>query len=620
MVTRAAILDPQGTPPPPRFSRLSPWPAGFSLVALIFLAYLPLIHAGFIWDDDSYLLNDVALGSWRGLFFIWFHPLKAGIPQYYPLTFTTLWIEFHLFGLKPLELHVFNVLLHATSAIVLWRLLRRLEVSGSWLIAALFAVHPVHMESVAWISERKNVLSGLLYLLSLSAYLRYSPVRGRWYALSLFLFILALLSKSVTSSLPVAVLLILYWKRGSITRRDIVLLAPYFLLGAAMGIVTSWMERNVVGARGPEWNFSLAQRILIAGHALWFYAAKLYWPNPLIFTYPRWNLDTTNSTLFLYPGAAAAMVVLLWFYRKQIGRGPFVAVLFFAISLFPALGFVNVFPMRYSFVADHFQYLASIGLFTLAVGGGAYLLRRFVPNQPQIGAILAAGILVLLVSTSFARAFAFRDLQSLWRDTLAKNPGCWMAHNNLGVAYFNAKDYDRSLAEFRTAAALNPYDVESDLNAAKMELFQGTMPETIRLGRQAIEHIGPENTPDNRDFRARGWFIIGCALFREGDAAGCEDAFWTVVDNDPKNVTAHRGLAEMLEEQGDWSRALKEWEVVATLDPKNVEAHQMLAPLYAADGHYDLSTKELRLAMSQNHNLLGQINNYGKPTTRDSDQ
>jgi hypothetical protein len=594
--------------------------SALALVALVAIAYLPLNHAGFIWDDNDYLLNNLALGKLRGLYCIWFHPLIAELPQYYPLTFTTFWVEFHLFGLNPLAFHVTNVVLHTLSSIVLWRLLRRLQVPGSWFVAALFAVHPVHVESVAWISERKNCLSGLLYLLSLSAYLRFLPRHWGWYAASLGLFVLSLWSKSVTSSLPVVVLLILYWKRGSIGWRDIWPLIPFFVFGGAMGIVTSWMEKHIVGAVGPEWNITYAQRILIASHALWFYAGKLFWPYPLIFTYPRWDIYDPNLLQIAYPLGLVAVIGLLWIYRQKLGRGPLVAVLFFAITLFPALGFVDLYPMRYSFVADHFQYIASIGLLALAVGAGVTTLRRFAPHQPRAGQILAGGILVLLVSATFARGFAFRDLKSLWRDTLAKNPNAWMAHNNMGVALFDSKDYDGSLAEFRAAAALNPDDVEAWLNTARMELFRGTLRDAVAMGSHGLSYVDVDNSSVSRARRARGWFIIGCALFREGDERGCEAAFWLVVANDPNYLAAHAALAEMLEDQRDWRGAIKEWQIVERLGPKYLEAHQMLAPLYAAQGRYDLSTKELHLAMSLNRSLAAQIDAAKSAATPEPDR
>ncbi len=161
---------------------------------------------------------------------------------------------------------------------------------------------------------------------------------------------------------------------------------PFFVAGAALALVTSWLERTHVGASGPDWALSVLDRCLIAGRALWFYAGKLLWPANLTFIYPRWQVDPGVWWQWLFPLMAVAMVTILWSLRERIGRGPLVAVLFFAGTLFPALGFANVYPMRYSFVADHFQYLASAGLIALAAAG----LTKILPARAVRGAVAAA--------------------------------------------------------------------------------------------------------------------------------------------------------------------------------------------------------------------------------------
>ncbi|HOW19171.1 MAG TPA: O-GlcNAc transferase, partial [Phycisphaerae bacterium] len=340
-------------------------PAAAGLLLLALAVYIPAMRGGFVWDDDDYVTENRTLRSLDGLGRIWFD-IRA-TPQYYPLVFTSFWLEYHLWDSRPGGYHVVNILLHGTSAVLLWLVLRRLAVPGAWFAAAVFAVHPVHVESVAWITERKNVLSGVFYLSAALVWLRFAgldcpraaePRRRSLYAIGLFLFACALLSKSVTASLPAALLLVLWWKRGRIARGDFLPLVPFFALGAVMGLITAWVERHHVGAEGAEWALSAAERCLIAGRALWFYAAKLIWPVRLTFIYPRWPIDSGVWWQYLYPIAAVAAIGLLWGLRRRIGRGPLVAVLFFAITLAPALGFFDVYPMRYSFVADHFQYHA----------------------------------------------------------------------------------------------------------------------------------------------------------------------------------------------------------------------------------------------------------------------
>lgn len=590
------------------------WLAGGAIVALTLLAYLPLIHAGFIWDDNYYVTKNTALQSGEGLVRIWFAPRDV-VPQYYPMTVTTFWMEYQMWGLRPLGFHIVNVLLHAGSAVVLWRLLRRLGVPGCWMAAAIFAVHPVHVESVAWITERKNILSGFFYLLALSAYLRYALPRAtellagrRWYFVSLLLFVLALFSKTVTSSLPAAVLLILYWKRGKIVLKDVVPLVPFFVAGIAMGSITSWMERHIVGADGPEWQFTLAQRILIAGRALWFYVGKLAWPDGLCFIYPRWVVDPHSPRLILFPALAAASVIALWLLRRRLGRGPVVAVLFFAGTLFPALGFVNVYPMRFSFVADHFQYLASIGLIVLAVGVVGHLLRRFAPDRPRAGAILGGVVLASLMATTFARVPAFTSLETLWTDTLATNPDCWMAHNNMGIVYFERNDLDDAMKQYTAALELMPRYIEAGINLATAESAAGRQPEAIRQAQATLGYIGPDDSPVNLTNRSRCWYAIGVAYLRESDAQEADTAFENVVANDPKNTYAHIALAELMQNRGDSAGATKEWEIVTDLKPDNAKAHAMLANLYYASGRIDLAKQEYSSAIAADPDIFNEIN------------
>ncbi|HUI05697.1 MAG TPA: O-GlcNAc transferase, partial [Verrucomicrobiae bacterium] len=320
------------------------------VVALTVVAYLPVRNAGFVFDDHDSVTDNRSLRTLAGLGRIWTDP-RASF-QYYPLTYTSFWAEYHLWGLRPAGYHEVNVLLHAVNAVLVGVLLTRLGVPGAWLAALLFALHPVQVESVAWISERKNVLCGLFYLSSLLAYLRFGeePQR-RWgfYALSLGLFVCALWSKTSAVSMPFAVLLLLWWKQGRVRRREVVALIPFVAAGAALGLVTAWVEIHRAGAHGPEWQMSLLERCLVAGRVVWFYAGKLLWPYPLMVIYPRWHIDSGVWWQYLFPCGAAAVVVALWRWRDRLGKAPLVGVAFFAGSLVPVPAFINIAFMRYSY-------------------------------------------------------------------------------------------------------------------------------------------------------------------------------------------------------------------------------------------------------------------------------
>ena len=305
---------------------------GWLLVLMTVVAYLPAFQAGFIWDDDQHVTENLTLRTFSGLGQIWGQ--TSATPQYYPLVHTSFWLEYHLWELNPMGYHVDNVLLHALAAVLLWRALVRLRAPGAWLAAGIFALHPVTVESVAWVTERKNVLSAVFYFAAALAWWRWddpSAAGGRvpgggtrptgWYIIAFALFVAALLSKTVTCSLPAALLLVIWWKRGRLTAGDVLPLLPFFGVGAGLGLLTSWLERTHVGAAGPEWAFSFFDRCLIAGRALWFYAGELCWPVNLMFSYPRWEINAGVWWQWLYPAAALAVVAGLWGRRRRWAAG-----------------------------------------------------------------------------------------------------------------------------------------------------------------------------------------------------------------------------------------------------------------------------------------------------------
>src|SRR5262245_14207711 len=348
-----------------------------ALVIVTFAAYGPSLANGYIWDDDDYVTENLVLRSPTGIFDVW-RPKTT--PQYYPLVFVTFWCEYRLWGLHPLGYHVVNVALHAGSALLFWWTLRRLGLPGAWLAAGLFALHPVQVESVAWITERKNVLSLLFYLAALNAWLgvRNDPTkRTNWaaYAATIVLFACALLSKTVACSLPAAILVIEWWRRGRVELRTLLLTLPLFVLGLALAAVTVIIERDHVGAGALDFGLSRLDRVVLAGHIVWFYLGKLLWPWELIFIYPRWTISAHDAMQWACPGGLIVLLGVLWMLRGRIGRGPLAAALLFGGTLVPALGFIDVYPMRYSWVADHFQYHATLAPLALIAAVLATKLR-----------------------------------------------------------------------------------------------------------------------------------------------------------------------------------------------------------------------------------------------------
>lgn len=545
------------------------------ILLITIIVYIPAMRGGFIWDDNFYVLGNPTLRTLDGLQQIWFD--VRATPQYYPLVHTTFWMEYHLWGLQPTGYHITNVVLHSLVAILLYAILRRLTVPGAGIAAVIFAIHPVHVESVAWITERKNVLSALFYMLSLwyclQAFQLYDNPKltssGRWkaYIAGLVFFVCALFSKTVTCSLPVVILILLWWKRGRLCRRETMLLIPMFLIGAVLGLTTAWIEKTHVGA-GREWTLSLAERCLVAGRALWFYLFSLTWPSNLTFIYPRWHVDSGAWWQYMYPVAALGLGMVLWMMRKQIGRGPFAAALFFAVTLAPALGFIDVYPMRYSFVADHFQYLASIGPIVLFA---AILSRRsmyVIPGRflPPIQAV----IIVILACLTWMQGFMYKDIETLWRTTIARNPSAWMAHGNLGNLLEERGDIAGATHHYKEALRLNPNDAGAHNNLGTIYLHERKYDECCRLFRRAIEL--------NPDSRQAHW-NLGAALFQqkhheEGIAhlrLGLEDA------------QQHETLGNLLSQLGRMPEAVQAYRSAINLAPYRDTVRMDLAWILATN-------------------------------------
>jgi tetratricopeptide (TPR) repeat protein len=555
------------------------------LFAMTLVAYRPVLDNGFIWDDDDYVVENPMLRTPGGLQRIWLD--YGATPQYYPLVHSSFWIEYQLWQLDPVGYHLVNVLLHALGVLLLWRVLVLLQLPGAWLAAAIFAVHPVHVESVAWVTERKNVLSGVFYLASLFAYLRAAgvgngaaedPGSSRFYALSLSSFACALLCKTVTGSLPAVILLVLWWKRGRVGWADVRLLLPFILLALGFGALTAQLETQHVGAVGREWDLSFVDRCLVAGRALWFYAYKLLWPSQLVFNYPRWEIDAGRWPAYFFPAAALAVVAALWAARRRIGRGPLVAVLIFGGSLFPALGFFDVYPMRYSFVADHFQYLASLGLISLFAAGVAKAAVRIFRGRKGPSVVAAAILLAVLGALTWRQAQIYRDRETLWRDTLAKNPASWMAHVNLGTIVEERGQVEEAIRHFRESLRIQPVQPEAYNNLGSALRTRGELDEAAAQLRRSLE-VDPRYILAHNN--------LGLVYHDRGEYDEAIEHFQRGLEIHPDFTAAHTNLGVTLAAQGRWDEAIRHYREALRIDPDLPQAHNNLASALIERGALD---------------------------------
>jgi tetratricopeptide (TPR) repeat protein len=496
------------------------------------VAYLPCLKGDFLWDDAGHVTHP-QLQSWSGLWRIWFEP--GTTQQYYPFLHSAFWFEHRIWGDTVLGYHLLNIAQHALAAMLFGLVLRRLAVPGAWFAAWLFLLHPVCVESVAWISEQKNTLSLVLYLSAALAYLRFDRERSpRQYALATLLFMCALLTKTVTASLPAALLVVLWWQRGHLDwRRDVLPLLPWFALGAGGGLFTAHFERVLIGAQGADFNLGALDRVALAGRIFWFYLGKLLWPFELIFVYPRWSIDASIWWQWLFPAAGLGLLAALaWWSRRA--RGPLAAALLFGGSLFPVLGFVDVYPFVFSYVADHFQYLASLAVFAAAGAGLSRLPGR-------VGTVATALLAVVLGSLTWRQAAIYRDNVTLYEATLRRNPDAWLAHHNLATILLEAGQADAALPHLERVLLIRPDYPEALASMGDC---------LTRLGR-ANEAIVPlERAISLQPKYAEGHNNLGVALMALGRADEGRMRFETAVKLNPGYGVAHRNLGLALARAG----------------------------------------------------------------------
>ena len=614
------------------------WALGVLLVALIIMAYQQVWHAGFIWDDDSHLTKNPCIVGPVGFKGIW----TTAAATYYPLVLTTFWIQHALCGLNPLPYHLVNVAMHAACAIVLWRVLRHLQIKGAWLGATIWALHPVQVESVAWITELKNTQSCVFYLLSILCFLKWregetSPQdrQRNWanYVFSLLCAVAAILSKSSTAMLPVVLGLCWWWMEGHWSWRNAIKLLPFVGVSIVAAAWTIWEQKFHNSAVGAEWALSSLQRIIISGCDIWFYLGKLLWPHSLVFIYPRWQVDASSPFAYFPTLAAAGGLITLWWKRNGPLRPVFFAATYFVVSLFPVLGFFDVYFFRYSFVGDHFQYLASIGPLVLIGAGIVWVCDRFPSERRMLAELVLSGTLfVILGSLTFRQAGIYRDLNVLWSDTVEKNPGSWMAQNsfahvlmesgrvnealphlreaakvardrfetqnNLGYASVLLGRVEESLPHFHRALELQPNRADLHQNLGKAYLLLGRLDEADLHLRRALE-LDPRNVPAYSD--------LGSLLLRLGRADESLANLQQAIRLDPKNRFAQYNIAATLSYLGETDEAESHLKTALALEPPTPEGKRNVAWVLAtsADAHIRDGAKAVQLAESANELTRG---------------
>jgi tetratricopeptide (TPR) repeat protein len=584
-------------------------PAGLLLVLLAtFLVYRPALTGAVLWDDNAHITKP-ELRSFDGLSSIW---LKLGATQqYYPLLHSAFWIEHKLWGDSVLGYHLVNVLWHMISVSLVYSILRKLKVPGALLAAAIFAVHPVMVESVAWISEQKNTLSAVFYLNAMRVYLEFDESRRRrLYFLATGLFLLGLFTKTVTATLPAALLVIFWWQRGRLSwKRDVVPLVPFFVLGAAAGLLTAWVERTLIGAQGEDFNLGILDRCLLAGRVVWFYLGKLVWPDNLMFIYPHWDINTAEAWQWIFPIAAMATTVVLCLMRRW-SRAPLAGWLLFVGTLFPVLGFLNVYPFVYSFVADHFQYLASLGIISLAAAGIAQIIERLAAPARYLGVAMCVLLLATLATLTSRQSAMYADAITLYQTNIDRNPECWMALHNLGEELAAKGNLEGAIELYRSALRLRS-------NSAQLENSLGFTLTRIGRPEEGVQHI-------ERAIRLRPDFTaaslnLASALRRLGRNEEAIRHIKYVLSVEPNNAEAHSNFGNLLIQMGDLEQGIRELQLAVAQKPEDPSILNNLGIALMQGGRTSEAIEHLQYAVRQKpdyyqaRNSLGQaLANNGK--------
>ena len=543
---------------------------GLLLLGATVLAYLPALQGGLIIDDAEHVTAP-ALRSFAGLWRIW--SVVGATHQYFPILHSAFWLEHRLWGGALLGYHLTNVLLHAASACLLVAIMRRLALPGAWLAGFIFALHPVCVESVAWISEQKNTLSTFFGLSSVLVYLHFDETRRRsGYGIALALFILAILSKTVTMTLPAVLLVIFWWQRGRLEwKRDILPLLPWLVLGALAIQPAARMEREMCAKSPADFSLSCLDRGLLAGRAFWFYLGKLVWPSNLVFMYPRWTVDSRVWWQYVFPLGALAVVAGLWLLARRY-RGPLAAFLIFVGTLFPVLGFLNVSWFTLSYVGDHLQYLSGLSIIVLFASGATLIAGKMPATIRRVALAPAAGMLVILGMLTWLQSGMYQDAETLYRATLARNPACWVAHYNLGDALNGLPGRQAEvIAEWETTLRYKPDYAEAHSNlACILASIPDRVPEAIEHFKTAIRY-----KPDLAEAHANLAAVLGNIPGRIPEAV---EQFKAALRYDPDSAETHNNYGDLLMDiPGRLNEAIAQIEEALRLQPDYAEAHWNLS-------------------------------------------
>ena len=569
---------------------------GLFLSIATVIAYQPAWRAGFIWDDDVYVTTNPLLTAPDGFGRIWFSMDSPS--QYFPLTYTVFRLEHGLWGLNPAGYHWVNILLHAANALLVWQLLKRLGVPGAWLAAAIFALHPVEVESVAWVTELKSVLSLFFILLALLAWIEFIGEQSKrfWYWLALIFFAFALFSKTTACTLPAALLLILWLKKKRIDWRRLTQVVPFLAMGVGMGLLTIWWERFHQGTQGKLFSMGLTERILVASRAVWFYAGKLFWPVNLTFSYPKWTINPADPLAYGWLAAGVGFCAAIYFARRLAGRSVEVAVLFFVATLIPLLGFIMLYTFRYTFVADHYQYVASIGLIALAAAGMTIVLSKWEKTKPLLKPAVCGMLLLTLGTMTWRQCRMYADEETLWQTTIQKNPDSWAAFANLGDHSIKNGKLDEAIVCYQKLLEFQPGDASTYVSIGAAFLQKGQTDKAASYFERTLEA-----NPNPADY-AEACNNLGYIFAIKGRLDQAIVCYYKAIESKPDIVSTYLNLGLALAREEKWDKAIESYHEALQLDPNHASVYTHLATALEHQGRQHEAIQEYQEALRLNPN------------------
>ena len=532
-----------------------------ALAVLVALCYVPALRAGFVWDDRIFT-DARAVSEWGDIWRIWLDPRHIQAEaHYWPMPYSSFWVEHKLWGFNPAGYHAVNVGLHLANTLLVWHLMRRLQVPGAWLAAAVFAVHPVHVDSVAWVIERKDMLSALFYLGAVAVWLRFRRTATMWSYLAVVALLAAgMLSKSIVVTLPAALLIVAWWQTGRLSRSDVLPTIPLFVV--ALGIALADYV-HYAGLDEPRFtDLTMVERSLIAARSLWFYASKLLWPSDLAVIYPHWEVDAASLAAWGLLAAAVAVAAALWLLRGRIGRGPLAGALFFAVTLSPVLGFISFSFTGFSFVADRFQYLASIGATAVAVAAAARGAARLPERLKPVAAAAAVAVLAVFGALSWRQASVYHSDETYFRHVIGHNPHALGAHVNLSMNFIEEERFEDALeaARYGLGFELDAADIVGLHESSGLALAGLERPaEAERHYRTALD-LEPE-----RHSAMANLAVLLADNERYGEAI---DLMGQAVRGQPGDSLRHMNMGRIEQKRGNYQQAEGHFRQALRIDPR----------------------------------------------------